>query len=131
MAIVTMILSASGSNLLSSSFVLGEQKFTAKMIDKEEIVHSPKFGFEENIDGAKGTVQSFGITHTAVADGMVENDTVTWIKLNASQFQQIDKTQFRKASEFAQISGYLNTPDNNPLTLSSLKGKVVLVYIWT
>ena len=37
----------------------------------------------------------------------------------------------RKAPEFAQISGYLNTPNNNPLTLSSLKGKVVLVYIWT
>jgi hypothetical protein len=35
MALVTMILSASGSNLLSLSFVLGEQKFTAKMIDKE------------------------------------------------------------------------------------------------
>src|ERR671932_2806722 len=25
----------------------------------------------------------------------------------------------------------INTPNNNPLTLSSLKGKVVLVYIWT
>ena len=63
---------------------------------------------------------------------MVENQTVTTIKLNTTQFQQIDKSQFKKAPEFAQISGYINTPNNNsPLTLSSLKGKVVLVYIWT
>ena len=48
------------------------------------------------------------------------------------QFQQIDKSQFTKAPEFAQISGYINTPNNNnPITLSSLKGKVVLLYIWT
>jgi hypothetical protein len=42
------------------------------MIDKEEVVgvHSPKFGFEKNIDGAKGTVQRFGITHPAIADGI-------------------------------------------------------------
>jgi thiol-disulfide isomerase/thioredoxin len=133
LALVTMTVSASG-NLLSSSFALGEQKFTAKMTDKEEVVgvHSPEFGFEENIDDdVNGAVQRFGITHPAVTDGMVENDTVTTIKLNTTQFQQIDKTQFIKAPEFAQISGYINTPDNSPLTLSSLKGKVVLVYIWT
>jgi hypothetical protein len=45
---------------------------------------------------------------------LVENDTVTTIKLNATQFQQIDKTLFRKAPEFAQICGYVNTPDNSP-----------------
>src|ERR671931_2709680 len=56
---------------------------------------------------------------------------ITTIKLNRSQFQQIDKSQFRKAPEFAQIAGYINTPNNNPLTLSSLKGKVVLVDFWT
>jgi thiol-disulfide isomerase/thioredoxin len=133
LALVTMIVSASG-NLLSSSFAQGGQNFTAKMTDKEEVVgvHSPEFGFEENIDSVNGTVQRFGITNAAVADGMVENHTVTTIKLNKSQFQQINKSQFIKAPEFAQISGYINTPNNNsPITLSSLKGKVVLVYIWT
>jgi thiol-disulfide isomerase/thioredoxin len=133
LALVTMIVSVSG-NLLSSSFAQGEQKFTAKMTDKEEVVgvHSPEFGFEENIDSVNGTVQRFGITHPAVANGMVENQTVTTIKLNTTQFQQINKSQFKKAPEFAQISGYINTPNNNsPITLSSLKGKVVLVYIWT
>ena len=53
------------------------------------------------------------------------------MKINKTQFQQINKSQFKKAPEFAQISGYINTPNNSPLTLSSLKGKVVLVYIWT
>ena len=56
----------------------------------------------------------------------------TTMKLNADQFRQIDKSQFIKAPEFAQISGYINTPNNNhPITLSSLRGKVVLLYIWT
>ena len=128
---VTMIVSASA---LSSSFAQGEQNFTAKMTDKEEVVsvHSPELEFEENIDSMNDTVQRFGITNPAVPDGMVENQTVTTMKLNTTQFQQIDKSQFKKAPEFAQISGYINTPDNNsPITLSSLKGKVVLVYIWT
>jgi hypothetical protein len=59
-----------------------------------------------------------------MAAGMMENHTITTIKLDASKFQQIDKSQFTKAPEFAQISGYINTPNNSPITLSSLKGKV-------
>jgi thiol-disulfide isomerase/thioredoxin len=126
-----MIVSASTS---SSSFAQKEQNITAKMTDKEEIVgvHSPKFGFEENIDSVNGAVQRSEMTYPAIEAAMVENQTVTTMKLNTTQFQQIDKSQFKKAPEFAQISGYINTPDNNsPITLSSLKGKVVLVYIWT
>jgi thiol-disulfide isomerase/thioredoxin len=134
LALVTMTVSA-GGNLLSSSFALGEQRFTVKMTDKEEVVgvHSPEFGFEENIDdNVNNTVQT-GITHSVTTAGMVENQNITTMKLNVTQFQQIDKSQFKKAPEFAQISGYINTPNNNssPITLSSLKGKVVLVYIWT
>jgi len=41
---------------------------------------------------------------------------------------QIDKSQFRLAPELAGISGYINT---DPITLASLKGKVVLVDFWT
>ena len=133
LALVTMIVSANG-NLLSSSFAQGEQNFTAKMTDKEEVVgvHSPELGFEENIDSVNGTVQRSEMTYPEIEAGMVENQTVTTIKHNTTQFQQIDKSQFKKAPEFAQISGYINTPNNNsPITLSSLKGKVVLVYIWT
>lgn len=129
-ALVTMMVSASGN----SSFVQGEQKFTANMTDKEEVVgvHSPEFESEKNIDSVKDADQRSGITYPAVANGMVENHTTTTVKLNTIQFQEINKSQFKKAPEFAQISGYLNTPNNNsPITLSSLKGKVVLVYIWT
>jgi thiol-disulfide isomerase/thioredoxin len=133
LTLVTMIVSANG-NLLSSSFAQGEQNFTANMTDKEEVagVHSPELGLEENIDSMNGAVQRSEMTYPAIEAGMVENQTVTTIKLNTNQFQQIDKSQFKKAPEFAQISGYINTPNNNsPITLSSLKGKVVLVYIWT
>ncbi|MFZ0556286.1 MAG: redoxin family protein [Nitrososphaeraceae archaeon] len=93
-------------------------------------VHSPEFQFEKNNDTVKNAVQT-GITHPVTTAGMVGNHNITTMKLNATQFQQIDKTHFIKAPEFAQISGYINTPNNSPLTLSSLKGKVVLVYIWT
>ena len=70
-----------------------------------------------------------GATTTKVDNGT----TTTTIKLDKSQFEKLDKSQFRKAPDFAQISGYINTPNNynNPLTLSSLKGKVVLVDFWT
>ena len=130
LALVTMMVSASGN----SSFAQGEQKFTANMTDKEKVVgvHSPEFESEKNIDSVKDADQRSGITYPAVANGMVENHTITTVKLNTTQFQEINKSQFKKASEFAQISGYINTPNNNsPITLSSLKGKVVLVYIWT
>src|SRR5215204_7378839 len=70
------------------------------------------------------------INYTAIADTTIDNHTVT-MKINKTQFQQVNESQFKKAPEFAQISGYINAPNNNPLTLSSLKGKVVLVYIWT
>jgi thiol-disulfide isomerase/thioredoxin len=129
--LVTMMVSASSN----SSFAQWEQNFTANMTDKEEEVvgvHSPEFESEKDIDSVKDADQRSGITYPAVANGMVENHTITTIKLNTTQFQEINKSQFKKAPEFAQISGYINTPNNNsPITLSSLKGKVVLVYIWT
>jgi thiol-disulfide isomerase/thioredoxin len=46
----------------------------------------------------------------------------------------IDKSRFKQAPEFQKISGYLNinsNDGNNPFTLTSLKGKVVLVDFWT
>ena len=96
-------------------------------------VHSPELQLEKNYTNVKSTAQT-GINRPVIAAGMVEeNHTMTTtMKLNTAQFRQIDKSQFVKAPEFAQISGYINTPNNNsPLTLSSLRGKVVLVYVWT
>src|SRR2546426_11194531 len=66
-------------------------------------VHSPEFEFEKNYANVKGAVQRFGITHPVMAAGMVENHTITTIRLNTTQFQQINKSQFIKAPEFTQI----------------------------
>jgi thiol-disulfide isomerase/thioredoxin len=66
-----------------------------------------------------------------VTAATIQNGTLATIKLDKAQFQQIDKSQFIKAPEFAQVDGYINTYNNSPLTLSSLKGKVVLVDFWT
>jgi len=93
-------------------------------------VHSPELELEKNPDKV-GNTSKMGVTDPLMAAGMMENRTITTIKLDATKFQQIDKSQFTQAPEFAQISGYINTPNNNPVTVSSLKGKVVLLYIWT
>jgi thiol-disulfide isomerase/thioredoxin len=129
LALVTMIVSANG-NLLSSSFAQGEQNYTANTANttaKEEAVgiHSPDANMKVPTQRSEMTYPVIG------GAGMVENQTVTTIKLNTTQFQT-NESQFKKAPEFAQISGYINTPNNNSaITLSSLKGKVVLIYIWT
>jgi thiol-disulfide isomerase/thioredoxin len=96
-------------------------------------VHSPQFMLEKNYTNATTAVQRSGIKNPAMAATTEENHTLaTTIKINNTRFHQVNESQFKKAPEFTQISGYINTPNNNnPLTLSSLKGKVVLVYIWT
>jgi thiol-disulfide isomerase/thioredoxin len=112
---------------LSQAMAMQEQK------DKDLTlggVHSPEFQFEKKDDNMTRVIQT-GISHPAITAEMVENQTTTTIKLNTTQFPRIDKSQSIKAPEFAQIGGYINTPNDSPLTLSSLKGKVVLVYIWT
>ena len=66
-----------------------------------------------------------------VSAATTTNGTIKTIKLNNPQFLQIDKSQFQKAPEFTQIAGYINTAGNTPITLASLKEKVVLVDFWT
>jgi thiol-disulfide isomerase/thioredoxin len=106
-----------------------QQKDKSMVLDR---VHSPEFQFGKNYTNVKSATRT-GINHPMMMTaGMTENHTIATIKLNTTQFQQIDKSQFVKAPEFTQLSGYVNTPNNNsPITLSSLKGKVVLLYIWT
>jgi thiol-disulfide isomerase/thioredoxin len=63
---------------------------------------------------------------------LVAGTTITYLispyNAKAAQFE-IDKSQFKKASEFTGITGYINTP--SPVKLADLKGKVVLVHFWT
>jgi thiol-disulfide isomerase/thioredoxin len=55
-------------------------------------------------------------------------ETITTIKLDKAQFASIDRSLFKKAPELTKISGYINT---EPFKLADLKGKVVLLDIWT
>ncbi|HEY6885155.1 MAG TPA: thioredoxin family protein [Nitrososphaeraceae archaeon] len=84
-----------------------------------------------NINKASSSSATQQQVEKFVSAATVQNGTITTIKLDKAQFQHIDKSQFIKAPEFAQIGGYINTPNNSPLTLSSLRGKVVLVDFWT
>jgi thiol-disulfide isomerase/thioredoxin len=136
-AVIAMILVVSviiGFTIFFNDLSLNQARAVQQQEDKGLVVgggvHSPAFQFKKNNDTVTNAVQS-EVTHPAITAGMVVNHNITTMKLDPTQFQQIDKTQFMKAPEFAQISGYLNTPDNSPLALSSLKGKVVLLYIWT
>jgi len=87
--------------------------------------NSPNVNKASSSSAAQQRVEKF------VSAATVQNGTITTIKLDKAQFQHIDKSQFIKAPEFVQIGGYINTPNNSPLTLSSLRGKVVLVDFWT
>jgi hypothetical protein len=64
-------------------------------------VHSPELEFESNYTNMGNATQK-GVSHSVIATEMMENRTITTIKLNATKFQQIDKSQFTKAPEFAQ-----------------------------
>jgi thiol-disulfide isomerase/thioredoxin len=52
-------------------------------------------------------------------------------KNGSTTISQIDKSQFKKAPDFAKITGYINTEEGRPINLKDLKGKVVLVDFWT
>jgi thiol-disulfide isomerase/thioredoxin len=82
----------------------------------------------QEINRASSSQQQF---EKLVSTASTTTGTVKTIKLDKTQFLKIDKSQFQKAPEFTQIAGYVNTPNNSPLTLASLRGKVVLVDFWT
>lgn len=56
-----------------------------------------------------------------------EGSNTTTTNIKKAQLS-IDRSQFKKAPEFDKITGYINT---EPINLSDLKGKVVLVDFWT
>ncbi|MGB8934527.1 MAG: thioredoxin family protein [Candidatus Nitrosopolaris sp.] len=89
------------------------------------------FGVYFNSPGLNKASSSQQQLEKVVSADITTNGTIKTIKLDKAQILQIDKSQFQKAPEFAQIAGYINTPNNAPITLASLKGKVVLVDFWT
>lgn len=79
------------------------------------------FGIYFNNSSPNNTVA--GQQHTNLTPTTVSESNATGITKI-----QIDKSQFKLAPEFTKVSGYINT---NPIKLSDLKGKVVLVDFWT
>jgi thiol-disulfide isomerase/thioredoxin len=68
----------------------------------------------------------------AISAATSKNGNIITINLDKNKFTNIDKSQFQKAPDLTQISGYLNTPNNNqPIHLANYKGKVVLIDFWT
>jgi hypothetical protein len=64
-------------------------------------VHLPEFTFEKNYSNVKTAVERFGIIYPAIAATTAENHTVTTIKINKTQLQQIKESQFKKTNYFA------------------------------
>jgi thiol-disulfide isomerase/thioredoxin len=64
---------------------------------------------------------------TQLSQESTENSTITTNCINNAQ-SPIDKSQFKKAPEFAETTGYINT---ELIKLTDLRGKVVLVNFWT
>src|SRR5215467_13312877 len=56
-------------------------------------VHSPEFQFEKNYTNVKNATQT-EINHPVMTAGMTANHSISTIKLNTTQFQQIDKSRF-------------------------------------
>ena len=68
----------------------------------------------------------------AISVATSKNGNIITINLDKNKFTNIDKSQFQKAPDLTQISGYLNIPNNNqPIHLANYKGKVVIIDFWT
>ncbi|TVP40431.1 redoxin domain-containing protein [Candidatus Nitrosocosmicus arcticus] len=63
-----------------------------------------------------GSIQKSKTISEISEDKIMDNDTTS---------------QFKRAPEFQKIEGSINTNDSAPISLVSLKGKVVLVNFWT
>jgi thiol-disulfide isomerase/thioredoxin len=82
-------------------------------------VNNPDFTGEEDVVSP--------LVSQASAFSLTQIQHNTDAKYYGTQFK-IDKSQFRQAPDFTQVTGYINT---DPLNISDLKGKVVLVHFWT
>jgi thiol-disulfide isomerase/thioredoxin len=81
-----------------------------------------------DLNKAASSLSSLGSSRTEFIPAAInKNGNASSSHIEKAQFQ-IDKSQFKKAPEFAKITGYINT---EPINLKNLKGKVVLVDFWT
>ena len=66
-----------------------------------------------------------------VDKSLIKSGDLITLKLNKSAFTNIDKSGFVKAPELTGIDSYINTANNQPVKLSDLRDKVVLLDFWT
>jgi len=66
-----------------------------------------------------------------VDKSLIKSGDLITVKLNKTAFTSIDKSGFVKAPELTGIDSYINTVNNQPVKLSDLNGKVVLLDFWT
>ena len=79
-------------------------------------------GFAIYFNNPEINESSLGNSNQSITSDPNSNNGISSVGLS------IDKSQFKKASEFTGITSYINT---NATKLSDLKGKVVLVDFWT
>ena len=88
------------------------------------------FAFASNFDNTDFTNTKEIISSTiseASAFSLHNTQDDNNAKYYRTQFK-IDKSQFKTAPEFTQVTGFVNT---KPIKLSDFRGKVVLVHFWT
>ncbi|WP_231129127.1 thioredoxin family protein [Candidatus Nitrosocosmicus hydrocola] len=67
----------------------------------------------------------------SVVHSSINNGNFITVKLNKTDFANIDKSVYPQAPELQGIASYINTENDNPIKLADLKGKVVLFDFWT
>src|SRR5690349_5045215 len=67
----------------------------------------------------------------SVDQSLIKKGGILTVALNKIDFMSIDKSEFSKAPDLTGIDYYINTVNNQPIKLSDLKGKVVLLDFWT
>jgi cytochrome c biogenesis protein CcdA/thiol-disulfide isomerase/thioredoxin len=78
---------------------------------------------EKSNDPVQGDTSS-NSSETSVKDISMKKDLGSYLNIKQKQIR------YKKVPELSSINGYVNT-DNKPITLAELKGKVVLLDIWT
>lgn len=66
-----------------------------------------------------------------VDKSLIKSGDLVTLKLNKTAFTSIDKSGFVNAPELTGIDSYINTANNQPVKLSDLRNKVVLLDFWT
>lgn len=79
----------------------------------------------KNIDNAFIKIASAEIQSEKVTASI--NGYIKGAHIYSAQFKT-DKAEFKRAPDFTEITGYINT---DPVKLGDLNGKVVLVHFWT